>query len=158
MKHSLRKTPSHLRLAYRHSDREGGLLGRDLVLRAQAEQLTLEVDLSSNLLLRNKQSPAYLDAMALATSHHRLMSLQCPDNLVRTRLLRAWEAVAQPHLRLRLILRPRGTYLYEVDPHSLFTGGIQLDVRVVLGDESTGLSAPERPSDIPPEVESRDGP
>ncbi len=158
MKHPLRKTPSHLRLAYKYGEPDGSLLGRDLALEIQAEQLTLEMDLSPNLLIRNKQSPAYLGAMALATSHHRLMSLQCPDNLVRTRLLRAWGGVAQPRLRLRLILRPRGTYLYEVDPHSLFTGGIQLDVRVVLGDESPGPPGQERPSEDLPEIETKDGP
>jgi hypothetical protein len=37
---------------------------------------------------------------------------------------------------MRLILAPRGRYLYEVSPHSLFMGGIQLDVQAFLEDES----------------------
>jgi hypothetical protein len=120
MKYSLRKTPSHLHLTYKYGEANGGLLGRNLVLEAEGKVLTLEVDLSANLLARNKSSPWYLDAVSLSTNYHKLKALQCPDNLVRT----------------RLILAPRGRYLYEVSPHSLFMGGIQLDVQAFLEDES----------------------
>jgi hypothetical protein len=136
MKHSLRKTPSHMHLAYKYGEASGGLLGRNLVLEADGNVLTLEVDLSSNLLARNKSSGWYLDAVSLAANHHKLKFLQCPDNLVRTRLIRAWEGVANPRLRMRLLLNPRGRYLYEVSPHSLFMGGIQLDVQAFLEEES----------------------
>jgi hypothetical protein len=44
--------------------------------------------------------------------------------------------VADPRLRMRLVLNPRGRYLYEVAPHSLFMGGIQLDVQAFLEEES----------------------
>ena len=72
--------------------------------------------------------------------------LQCPDNLVRTLLIRTWEAIADPRLRMRLLLAPRGRYLYEVAPHSLFMGGIQLDVQAFLEEESeTTMSAMESP-------------
>ena len=42
------------------------------------------------------------------------------------------------------MLHPRGRYLYEVAPHSLFMGGIQLDVQAFLEEESetTGTAAP----------------
>src|SRR6478609_11009247 len=90
MKYSLRKTPSHLHLTYKYGEANGGLLGRNLVLEADGNVLTLEVDLSANLLARNKSSPWYLDAVSLSTNYHKLKSLQCPDNLVRTRLIRAW--------------------------------------------------------------------
>ena len=136
MKYSLRKTPSHLHLTYKYGEASGGLLGRNLVLEAEGNLLTLEIDLSANLLARNKSSPWYLDAVDLSSSYHKLKSLQCPDNLVRTRLIRAWEGVEQPRMRLRLVLNPRGRYLYEVAPHSLFMGGIQLDVQAFLEDES----------------------
>lgn len=136
MKYSLRKTPSHLHLTYKYGESNGGLLGRNLVLEAEGNLLTLEVDLSANLLARNKSSPWYLDAIGLASNYHKLKSLQCPDNLVRTRLIRAWEGVENPTMRLRLILSPRGRYLYVVAPHSLFMGGIQLDVQAFLEDES----------------------
>lgn len=136
MKYTLRKTPSHLSLAYKYGEANGGLLGRNLVLHVDGSRLVLEVDLSANLLARNKQSPWYLDALGLAANHHRLKSLQCPDNLVRTRLIRAWEGIAQPKLRMRLVLSPRGRYVYDVAPHSLLMGGIQLDVRAFLEDES----------------------
>ncbi|MBC5784569.1 hypothetical protein H8N03_16595 [Ramlibacter sp. USB13] len=144
MKYSLRKTPSHLHLTYKYGEANGGLLGRNLVLEVVDENLlTLEIDLSANLLARNKQSPWYLDAVDLSSNYHKLKSLQCPDNLVRTRLIRAWEGVADPKLRLRLVLHPRGRYLYEVAPHSLFMGGIQLDVQAFLEEESetTGTAA-----------------
>ena len=146
MKYSLRKTPSHLQLAYKYGESNGGLLGRNLVLEAEGSVLTLEVDLSANLLARNKSSPWYLDAVSLSTNYHKLKSLQCPDNLVRTRLIRAWEGVDDPKMRMWLILAPRGRYLFEVSPHSLFMGGIQLDVQAFLEDESeshtTGDTAP----------------
>lgn len=136
MKYSLRKTPSHLNLTYKYGEASGGLLGRNLFLEVEGNLLTLEVDLSANLLARNKQSPWYLDAVGLSSNFHKLKSLQCPDNLVRTRLIRAWEGIEQPRLRMRLVLSPRGRYVYEVAPHSLFMGGIQLDVQAFLEEES----------------------
>jgi hypothetical protein len=136
MKYSLRKTPSHLHLTYKYGEANGGLLGRNLVLEVDGNVLTLEVDLSANLLARNKQSPWYLDAIGLSSNYHKLKSLQCPDNLVRTRLIRAWEGIESPRLRMRLVLNPRGRYLFEVAPHSLFMGGIQLDVQAFLEEES----------------------
>jgi len=136
MKYSLRKTPSHLHLTYKYGEPSGGLLGRNLVLDVEGSLLTLEIDLSANLLARNKQSPWYLDAVSLSSNYHKLKSLQCPDNLVRARLIRNWEAVQEPKLRMRLVLHPRGRYLFEVAPHSLFMGGIQLDVQAFLEDES----------------------
>lgn len=136
MKYSLRKTPSHLQLTYKYGETGGGLLGRNLVLEVDGNVLTLEVDLSANLLARNKSSAWYLDAIGLAANYHKLRSLQCPDNLVRTRLIRTWEAVQDPRLRMRLVLQPRGRYVYEVAPHSLFMGGIQLDVQAFLEEES----------------------
>jgi hypothetical protein len=143
MKYSLRKTPSHLLLAYKYGESNGGLLGRSLVLEADGNLLTLEIDLSANLLARNKSSPWYLDAVALSANYHKLKSLQCPDNLVRTRLIRAWEGIEDPKMRMRLILAPRGRYLYEVAPHSLFMGGIQLDIQAFLEDESESHTATE---------------
>jgi hypothetical protein len=142
MKYSLRKTPSHLHLAYKYSEASGGLLGRNTVLQVEGPVLTLEIDLVSNLQTRNKQSSWYLDATYLVQNHHKLKSLQCPDNLVRARLIRSWEAVAAPRLRMRLNLGPSGSYLYQVSPHSLFMGGIQLDVEAYLGsDRAAGESA-----------------
>jgi hypothetical protein len=147
MKYSLRKTPSHLHLTYKYGEANGGLLGRNLVLEAEGNVLTLEIDLSGNLLARNKSSPWFLDAVDLSSNYHKLKSLQCPDNLVRTRLIRAWESVEQPRLRMRLVLQPRGRYLYEVAPHSLFMGGIQLDVQAFLEEESeTNVSPSEEPN------------
>jgi len=144
MKYSLRKTPSHLHLTYKYGENNGGLLGRNLSLEVEGNVLTLEVDVSANLLARNKQSPWYLDAVDLSSNYHKLKSLQCPDNLVRARLIRAWEGVESPRLRMRLVLNPRGRYLYEVSPHSLFMGGIQLDVQAFLEEESdTGSLQPE---------------
>lgn len=143
MKYSLRKTPSHLHLTYKYGESSGGLLGRNLVLEVDGGLLTFEVDLSANLLARNKTSPWYLDAVSLGTNYHKLRSLQCPDNLVRTRLIRMWETVPNPRMRMRLILNPRGRFLYEVAPHSLFIGGIQLDVQAFLEAESETITQEE---------------
>ena len=137
MKHSLRKTPSHLHLAYKYGEPGGGLLGRNLSLEVDGDTFTLEVDISGNLKARNKSSPWYVAANNLVRNHHKLKSLQCPDNLVRARLIRAWESVGHPKLRLKLVLGPGHVYMYDVAPHSVFTGGVQLDVRACLEEEET---------------------
>lgn len=132
MKYSLRKTPSHLHLAYKYGEASDGLLGRNFTLEVDGPVLTLSIDLTPNFHTRNKSAAAYLDAVSLAHNHHKLRFLQCSDNLVRTRLIRAWEQVQQPQLRLCLELGERGHYLYAVQPHSLFMGGIQFDVERVI--------------------------
>lgn len=135
MKHSLRKTPSHLHLAYKYGEPSGGLLGRNLALVVEGETFTLEIDIAGNLKARNKSSPWYVAANNLVRNHHKLKSLQCPDNLVRSRLIRAWESAPHPKLRLRLLLGEGHNYLYEVSPHSLFTGGVQLDVQAYVEED-----------------------
>lgn len=130
--YSLRKTPSHLHLAYKYGEAGGGVVGRNVQLTIDGHLLTLDIDLESNLRARNKSSSWYVSCMYLARNPHKLKSLQCPDNLVRARLIRAWEQVANPQLRLRLDLGEQGRFLYDVSPHSLFTGGVQLDVRAFL--------------------------
>lgn len=135
MKQSLRKTPTQLHLAYKYGDASDRLIGRNLSLLHEDAVLTITIDLSSNFQLRNKTSAAYLDAVNFVHNHHKLRSLQCGDNLVRSRLIRAWDQVAEPELRMCLELGPRGRFLYGVQPHSLFTGGIQFDVVDVLEED-----------------------
>jgi hypothetical protein len=136
MKQSLRKTPAHLHLAYRYGDTSDNLVGRNFMLHEDGRILTLAIDLGPNFHTRSKSSATYLDAVSLAQNHHRLQFVQCTDNLVRTRLIRAWERVAQPQMRLSLELDTHGRYLYRVEPHSLFMGGIQLDVHEFIGAEA----------------------
>jgi hypothetical protein len=138
MRYSLRKTPSHLHLAYKYGEASDGLLGRNFILEVEDRQLTLSIDLTPNFHTRNKAASAYLDAVSLAHNHHKLRFLQCSDNLVRARLIKAWEVVQQPQMRMCLELGQRGHYLYAVQPHSLFMGGVQLDVLQVL-EETTPL-------------------
>jgi hypothetical protein len=138
MKYSLRKTPSHLHLAYKYGDASDGLLGRNFVLEVEGRVLTLGVDLTPNFHTRNKSAAAYMDAVNLVQNYHKLRYLQCSDNLLRTRLIRAWEQVDHPELRMLLDLGQRGRYLYAVRPHSLFMGGIQFDVERVLEEETAG--------------------
>ena len=132
MKYSLRKTPSHLHLAYKYGEGTDGLTGRNFMLDVEGNALTLTVDLTPNFHTRNKGASAYLDAVNFAHNHHKLRFLQCADNLVRARLIKAWEQVAEPRLVLCLELGPRGRFAYVVVPHSLFMGGIQFDVQEVL--------------------------
>jgi hypothetical protein len=136
MKYSLRKTPSHLHLAYKYGEASDGLLGRHFTLEVQGRLLTLGIDLTPNFHTRNKSAAAYLDAVNLVQNHHKLRYLQCSDNLLRTRLIRAWEQVQEPELHMCLELGPRGRYLYAVQPHSLFMGGIQFDVERELEEEA----------------------
>jgi len=139
MRHSLRKTPSHLHLAYKYGEASDGLLGRNFVLEVDDRQLTLNIDLTPNFHTRNKAASAYLDAVSLAHNHHKLRFLQCSDNLVRARLIKAWETVQHPKMRMCLELGQRGHYLYAVQPHSLFMGGIQLDVLQVLEESDAPM-------------------
>src|SRR5205085_12353043 len=118
MKYSLRKTPSHLHLAYKYGEAADGLMGRHFTLEVEDHVVTLGIDLTPNCHTRNKGASAYLDAVNLAHNHHKLRYLQCADNLVRARLIRAWEQVQQPQLHMCLELGPRGQYLYVVQPHS----------------------------------------
>lgn len=141
MKHSLRKTPSHLHLVYKYGEAGGGVIGRNMSLTIEGTQLTLDIDLEANLRARNKSSTWYVSAMYLVRSPHKLKSLQCPDNLVRARLIRAWEQVANPTLQLRLDLGGHGRFLYEVSPHSLFMGGVQLDVRDFREEQEPDLES-----------------
>ncbi|WP_041675023.1 hypothetical protein [Ramlibacter tataouinensis] len=135
MRHSLRKTASHLHLGYSHGDASDGLMGRRFELEVEGSLLTLSIDLTINFHTRDKSAGSYLDAAALARNHRQLRHLQCGDNLVRTRLIRAWESVPAPRLRMALDLGSRGCFVYAVQPHSLLMGGIQLDITAVLEDE-----------------------
>ncbi|MEO5670405.1 MAG: hypothetical protein ABIR26_06910, partial [Ramlibacter sp.] len=127
--------PSHLHLAYKYGEASDGLLGRNFTLDVEGRVLTLVIDLTPNFHTRNKSAPAYLDAVNFAHNHHKLKFLQCSDNLLRARLIKAWEQVDQPQLRMCLDLGQRGRFLFAVRPHSLFMGGIQFDVENVLGEE-----------------------
>lgn len=135
MKQSLRKTPTHLHLAYKYGEGSERLIGRNLSLLRDGAVLTISIDLSSNFQLRDKTSASYLDAVNFLHNHHKLRWLLCGDNLVRARLIRAWEQVEEPQLRMCLELGQRGRFLYAVQPHSLFAGGIQLDVTDVQEED-----------------------
>ncbi|GAC1601184.1 MAG: hypothetical protein NVS3B2_03950 [Ramlibacter sp.] len=144
MKQSLRKTPCQLHLNYKYGEGSERLLGRNFSLSQHADLLTFSIDLSSNFQTRDKTASCYLDALNLVHNHHKLRWLQCGDNLVRSRLIRAWEQVCAPQLRLCLELGQRGRYLYSVQPHSLLMGGIQFDVEDVLEPE-TRVTRPPQP-------------
>jgi hypothetical protein len=135
MKQSLRKTPSQLHLAYKYGEGSDRLVGRHFSLTQDGAVLTIGIDLAANFQSRNKTAASYLDAINLVHNHHKLRSLQCGDNLVRARLIRAWEQISHPKLRMCLELGPRGRYLYCVQPHSLFTGGIQFEVEAELDED-----------------------
>jgi len=133
--HSLRKTSTGLHLAYKYGGGTDKLRGSHITLEADGSVMTLGIDLSSNFRKRDKNAGSYLEAVALAREHHKLKLLQCHDNLVRARLVRAWESVPSPQLRLALSMGSRGICMYSVAPRSLFMGGVQLDVLAVLGME-----------------------
>ena len=141
MKQSLRKTPSHLHLAYKYGGGSDRLMGRLFTLARDGAVLTLSIDLTANFQTREKAAAQSMDALNLVLNHHRLGSLQSADNLLRSRLIRAWEQVELPQLRMCLDLGQRGRFLYSVQPHSLFTGGIQLDVQEEL-EEAVRVGRP----------------
>lgn len=128
MRQSLRRTLAHLHLAYGDGATSEGVMGRRFTLEIEGEDLTLWIDLTPNFQTRNKAAAGYVDAEALPRNHQRLRAVQCDDNLVRTRLIRAWEERQAPRLRMVLDLGPRGRFAYGVQPHLLFTGGVQLEV------------------------------
>ena len=142
MKYALRKTPSHLHVAYKYGEGTVGLMGRNFVLDVEDSLLTLTIDLTPNFHTRSKAAAAYLDAVNFAHNHHKLRYLQCADNLLRARLIKAWEQVANPRLVMCLEMGPRGRFWFAVQPHSLFMGGIQFDVVEVLEDQETPRRSP----------------
>lgn len=143
MQQSLRRTTAHLHLAYGEREASEGLIGRRFMLEIAGPQMTLSIDLTPNFHTRNKNAASYVDAAALVRNHDRLTAVQCDDNLVRTRLVRTWEEMHEPRLRLVLDLGLRGQFAYAVRPHLLFTGGVQLDVVEVLEARVPGPDAAE---------------
>jgi hypothetical protein len=143
MRYSLRRTTAHLHLTYGSGEASEALIGRRFTLEVEGSALTLLIDLTPNFQTRNKLASSYLDAAALLRNHDRLRSVQCDDNLVRTRLVRTWEDMHEPSLRMVLDLGPRGHFVYAVRPHLLFTGGVQLDVLQALEASSYTPGAAE---------------
>lgn len=143
MQQSLRRTTAHLHLAYGEREASEGLIGRRFMLDVAGPHMTLSIDLTPNFHTRNKNAASYVDAAALVRNHDRLTAVQCDDNLVRTRLVRAWEERHEPSLRLVLDLGLRGQFAYAVRPHLLFTGGVQLDVVRALEAVVPGPGATE---------------
>lgn len=143
MQQSLRRTTAHLHLAYGEREASEGLIGRRFMLKIEGSQMTLSIDLTPNFHTRHKNAPGYVEAAALVRNHDRLTCVQCDDNLVRTRLVRAWEERQEPQLHLVLDLGPRGQFAYAVRPHLLFTGGVQMDVLQVLEAVVPGPGTPE---------------
>lgn len=132
MQQPLRRTTAHLHLAYGEREASEGLVGRRFMLEIQGRDMTLSIDLTPNFHTRNQNAPGYVDAAALVRNHARLTAVHCDDNLVRTRLVRLWERMHEPRLRLVLDLGPRGQFAYAVRPHLQFTGGVQMDVLEAL--------------------------
>ncbi len=143
MQQSLRRTTAHLHLAYGEREASEGLIGRRFTLKISGRDMCLSIDLTPNFHTRNKNAPSYVDAAALARNHDRLTAVQCDDNLVRTRLVRAWEDTPDPRLQLVLDLGPRGRFTYAVRPRLVFTGGVQLDVVQALEAVVPGPGAME---------------
>jgi len=151
MRQSLRRTLAHVHLSFGDGQVSQALAGRRFMLEVAGAQLALTIDLTPNFHTRNRAAPGYVDATALIRNHDRLRAVQCDDSLVRTRLLRAWEAAAPAspeaggrHLRLVLDLGPRGQFAYRVQPQLRFTGEVQLDVLEVLPavDPQPGATEP----------------
>ena len=136
MKYSLRTTASHLHLAFKYGHASDSMTGRNFVLDVKGHELLLTMDLTANFHARNQASAAYAEATGLVQNHVNLKYLQCSDNLVRARMIKAWERVDSPILSLCLNLGERGYFVYRVVPHSLFVGGIQFDVLEAFDDHT----------------------
>ena len=61
---------------------------------------------------------------------------------MRAHLIRAWEQVRAPRLKMCLELGQRGRFLYSVQPHSLLMGGIQFDIEDVLNEDARATRLP----------------
>lgn len=144
MRYSLRRTAVPLHLVYGAGQGEGGsLIGRRFMLDVEGRELMLSVDLALNFQGRYK-STGPIEAEALMRNRSRLRAIQCDDNLVRTRLVRAWEELHEPRLTALLDLGERGRLLYAVRPHLRFMGGVQLEVLKELDlSQALPLSAEE---------------
>ena len=135
MRLSLRRTLAPVQLGYGDGAPSQGLLGRRFMLDVAGGELTLSLDLTPNFHTRDKAAAGYVDAAALPRNHARLREVQIDDSLLRTRLLRAWEAAPPdppPRLLLALDLGPRGSFHYQVLLQLRFAGGVSLQVLRVL--------------------------
>ncbi len=131
MRMALRRTLAPVQLGFGDGAPSQGLLGRRFMLEGEGDTLTLTLDLTPNFHTRDKSAAGYVDAAALPRNHLRLQEVQIEDNLLRTRLLRAWEALpTQPPPRLLLVLDlgPRGSFRYQVLLQLRFAGGVSLQV------------------------------
>ena len=136
MRQSLRRTLAPVQLDYGDGAASQGLLGRRIMLDLLPGELSVSLDLTPNFHTRDKSAAGYADAAALPRNHARLRAVQIDDSLVRTRLLRAWEAAAAadtpPRLSLLLDLGPRGSFRYQVLLQLRFAGGVSLQVVRVI--------------------------
>jgi hypothetical protein len=118
-----------VQLGYGDGSLSTSLLGRQFMLEVDGSTLILSMDLTPNFQTRDKSSARYVDAEAIARNHARLRQVLCDDSLLRTRLLRAWEAAPSPRLQVMLDLGPRGQFAYSAVPKLRFAGGVALEVR-----------------------------
>lgn len=135
MRLSLRRTLAPVQLGYGDGAPSQGLLGRRFMLDVEGGELTLSLDLTPNFHTRDKAAAGYVDAAAIPRNHRRLREVQIEDSLLRTRLLRAWEAAPAdppPRLWLLLDLGPRGSFRYQVLLQLRFAGGVALQVVRVM--------------------------
>ena len=129
MRQSLRRTLAPVQLGYGHGSLSASLLGRHFMLEVDGSTLILSMDLTPNFQTRDRTSARYLDTAAIARNHAQLRQVLCDDSLLRTRLLRAWEAAPSPRLQVVLDLGPRGQFRYSAIPKLRFAGGVALEVQ-----------------------------
>lgn len=79
MKQSLRKTSVNIPITYSNGEFSNNLTGSDFTIEVRDHIITIGIDLSRNLRVRNKQSNCYFDAQHLTLDHELLQSMQIPN-------------------------------------------------------------------------------
>jgi len=114
MKRSLRKTTAGVSVTYAKGNYSNNLIGADFTLEESEACMYFDIDLSSNLRVRNKEANCYYDACELSEQHSSLKMVQIDDSKIIEGLIAALRRIPHARWELRLLLGEKGTFKYSV--------------------------------------------
>lgn len=118
MKRSLRKSDADVSVAYSDGGYSNNLRGEDFELERLDAGISLSINLTSNLLVRNKAANCYADASEFVEKHALLESVQIFDSDVVRGVLDTCDKNPNAEWKLRLLLGTRKAFEYSVRPET----------------------------------------
>ena len=122
MKRSLRKGTARISITYSSGDYTNKLVGAEFELEELGTDICLNIDLTGNLLARNKSTDSYADSAALIEDHASLRSVQILDSQVVNGVLDAWRKKPNARWKLKLSLGVQCVFNYAVNPEASGVG------------------------------------